>query len=154
MFVKFLKGLVWPLLFLFARAKAILLLSRELARAGRRELAHATIEGGLEAAIKAEPIGRRAPARVIEKRRRIAILAQIAAIAVVCFTVFWVIAGDAGAIEIANFVVFATGLTALAFLASFAVSIARGGKLSFWRFLTDPAGLLAEPWMPTDAKRG
>lgn len=154
MFVKFLKGLVWPIFFLLARAKSILALSLQIARAGRAELAHATVEGGFEAAIKAEPIGRRAPARVIEKRCRIAIFAQLAALVVVSFTVFWVIAGDAGAIEIANFVVFATGLTALAFLASFAVSIARGGKLSFWRFLTDPAGLLAEPWLKTDAQRG
>jgi len=151
--LKLLKGLVWPVLFLFARAKSILLLSLQLARASRAEFAHATIERGLENAIKAEPIGHPAPAHVIRRLRRIAKFAQIAAFLVVCFTVWWSIASDAGVIEIANFVVFSFGLTALAFIASYGVSVARGGKLSLWRFLSDPAGLLAEPWLATDAQR-
>lgn len=148
------KFLISPFSFFSARAKSIAHLSGEISKIGRAEFAHAVDDGGFEAAIAATPVGRRAPAHVIASLRLIALGAQIAAVAAVAFTAYWGIASDARLIEIANFIVFSAALTIAAAVASFAVSVARGGKRSFSANLADPTGLLAEPWVSRGVRGG
>jgi hypothetical protein len=148
------KFLIAPFSFFITSAKSIASLSSEISRVGRGEYAHAVDNGGFEAAIAATPAGRRAPAHVIASLRMIAAITQIAALAAVSFTAYWVIASEARLIEILNFVVFSAGLVIAAAVASFTVAVARGGKRSFLANLADPLGLLAEPWVSKRAAGG
>lgn len=147
------KFLLSPFSFFALRAKSIVSLFGQISQIGRGEYAHA-VDGGFETAIAATPGGRRAPAHVIARLRMFAIGAQIAAVAAICFTIYWTLASEARLIEILNFVVFSVGLTIAALVASFTVAVARGGKRSFLANLADPAGLLAEPWVSRGVRGG
>lgn len=140
------KILISPFSFFATRAKSIASLSSQITRVGRGEYAHA-VDGGFESAIAAQPAGRRAPAPMIAQLRMIAMGAQLAAVTAAAFTAWWSVTSDARLIEIANFVVFSAGLSIAALVASFTVAAARGGKRSFLANLSDPIGLLAEPWV-------